>query len=319
MLITILFLLLGFGILIFGAEFLVRGSASLAAKMGVSPLVTGLTVVAFGTSAPELVVNIYAAIRGTAEIAIGNIVGSNILNILFILGIAAIINPIKIKKSTVYKEIPFALLAAALVFVMGNDIFFDKYDFNAITRTDGIALISLFIIFMVYTFGLAKSEFAIEEIRIYSYRKSILLALAGLVGLFIGGKILVDNAVILARLAGLSETLIGLTIVAIGTSLPELATAVVATIHHHDDIVVGNVVGSNIFNIFWVLGLTSIISPLSVNFLINIDILVCIFATILLFLFTFIGCRRRLDRWQGILFVLLYAVYLVYSIQQATS
>jgi cation:H+ antiporter len=319
MLIAIVFLLLGFGILIIGAEFLVRGSASLAAKMGVSPLVTGLTVVAFGTSAPELVVNIYAAIKGTAEIAIGNIIGSNIFNILFILGIAAIINPIKIKKSTVYKEIPFALLAAVLVFVMGNDIFFDKYDFNAITKTDGIALISLFIIFMVYTFGLAKSEFAIEEIRIYSYRKSFLLTLAGLVSLFIGGKILVDNAVILARLAGLSETLIGLTIVAIGTSLPELATAVVATVHHHDDIVVGNIVGSNIFNVFWVLGLTSVISPLSVNFLINIDVLVCIFATLLLFLFTYIGRRHRLDRWQGILFVLLYAVYLVYSVQQATS
>jgi cation:H+ antiporter len=316
MLTTILFLILGLGVLILGAEFLVRGSASFARKMGISPIVIGLTVVAFGTSMPELVVNMYSAIEGTADIAIGNIVGSNIFNILGVLGISAIIAPLRIKQNTVWKEIPFAILAIVLVFIMGNDALFDKSDFSTITRTDGFSLISLFIVFMFYVFGLAKTEGKAEEIKTYSFPISILLTLAGLGCLFIGGKILVENAVILARIAGLSEALIGLTIVAVGTSLPELATSVVATIHKHYDIAVGNVVGSNIFNVFWILGLTSVILPLPINPLVNIDILICVSATVLLFLFMFVGYRHGLGRWQGISFVVLYILYLAYSIQK---
>lgn len=294
-----------------------RGAASIARKTGISPLVIGLTVVAFGTSAPELIVNLIAAFKGSTDIAIGNIIGSNIVNILLILGIATIIYPLSVKKSTVWKEIPFALLAMVLVFTMGNDSIFDKTGFNAITRTDGFSLIAIFIIFLYYTFGLSKIDNAQpEKIKTFSWSTSFFLTIGGLVFLFFGGKILVDNAVILARLAGLSEALIGLTIVAIGTSLPELFTSVIAAIHRHDDIAIGNIVGSNIFNVFWILGLTGTILQLPFSPTVNIDVLVGIVATFLLFIFMFIGTRHKLNRWQGVLFVLMYITYLGYLINR---
>ncbi|MGB9595849.1 MAG: calcium/sodium antiporter [Candidatus Poribacteria bacterium] len=316
MFVAILLVILGLGILILGAESLVRGSASLAKKLGVSPLVIGLTVVSFGTSAPELVVNMYSAIKGAADIAIGNVIGSNIFNILVALGVAAIIRPMSIQKSTIWKEIPFALLAVILTFTMGNDELFDGSNFNTITRTDGFSLMALFAIFMFYIFGIAKAEGQVEEIKVYSYPISIAMTLAGLGFLYIGGRVLVNNAVILARLAGMSEALIGLTIIAIGTSLPELATTVVAAIHNQHDIAVGNVVGSNIFNILWILGLTSTILQLPINPVVNVDILICVLVTIILFIFMFVGNRHRLDRWQGILFLIIYIIYLAYSIKK---
>lgn len=318
MLLAILLFIVGLGILVLGAEFLVRGSASLARKMGIAPLVVGLTVVAFGTSMPELVVNIFSALKGSPDIALGNIVGSNIANILLILGISAVIVPLKVKSSTVRKEIPFALLAMVLVFVMGNDAFFDGTSYNALTRTDGLSLIAIFIIFLFYIFSLAKSgesaEEAKKEIKLYSYPKSIIFTLLGLLALFFGGKLLVDNAVILAELAGLSEAFIGLTIVAVGTSLPELATSVVAAIHGHDDIAIGNIVGSNIFNVFWVLGLTGTILQLPFNSAANFDILVGIAATLFLFFAMFTGKKHKVDRWEGVLFIVCYAVYVGYLV-----
>lgn len=315
MFLSIFLIVISLAVLIGGAEFLVRGAASLAKKMGISSIVIGLTVVAFGTSAPELIVNILAAIKGSADIAIGNIVGSNIANILLILGISALIRELSVKENTVRKEIPFALLAIVLVYLMGNDELFDKSNFNAITRTDGFSLIAMFIVFMYYTFGLAKIEAKKEEkIKIYSYPKSITMISVGILLLFGGGKVLVDNAIILARLAGLSESLIGLTIVAVGTSLPELATSVVAAIHKQDDIAIGNIVGSNIFNIFWILGLTGTILQLPFNPAVNFDVLVCIGATFILFLAMFIGKKHKIERWQGGMFVLLYIAYVVYLI-----
>lgn len=317
MLIPILLIILGLGILILGAEGLVRGSASMAKKWGVSSLVIGLTIVAFGTSTPELVVNMFLAVRGSTDIAIGNIVGSNISNILLILGISAIVYPLSVKKSTVTREIPFALLGMILVFTMGNDMFFDGTGFNAITRTDGFSLMAIFIIFLFYIFGLAKKgEVEEEEVKIYSWPKSILFTIAGLALLVLGGQLLVDNAIILARLAGLSEALIGLTIVAIGTSLPELATSVVAAYHKHVDIAIGNIVGSNIFNVFWILGLTGTMLQMPFNPNVNIDILVGIGATVLLFIFMFIGTKRKLNRWQGVMFLLLYIAYTFYLINR---
>lgn len=317
MLIPILLIILGLGILILGAEGLVRGSASMAKKWGVSSLVIGLTIVAFGTSTPELVVNMFSAVRGSTDIAIGNIVGSNISNILLILGISAIVYPLSVKKSTVTREIPFALLGMILVFTMGNDMFFDGTGFNAITRTDGFSLMAIFIIFLFYIFGLAKKgEVEEEEVKIYSWPKSILFTIAGLALLVLGGQLLVDNAIILARLAGLSEALIGLTIVAIGTSLPELATSVVAAYHKHVDIAIGNIVGSNIFNVFWILGLTGTMLQMPFNPNVNIDILVGIGATVLLFIFMFIGTKRKLNRWQGVMFLLLYIAYTFYLINR---
>lgn len=317
MVISILLIILGLGILILGAEGLVRGSASMAKKWGISSLVIGLTIVAFGTSTPELVVNMFSAVRGSTDIAIGNIVGSNICNILLILGISAIVYPLSVKKSTIAREIPFALLGMILVLTMGNDMFFDGTGFNAITRTDGFSLIAIFIIFMFYIFGLAKKgEVEEEKVKIYSWPKSILFTIAGLALLVLGGQLLVDNAIIVARLAGLSEALIGLTVVAVGTSLPELATSVVAAYHKHDDIAIGNIVGSNIFNVFWILGLTGTMMQMPFNSAVNIDVLVGIGATVLLFVFMFVGTKRKLDRWQGVMFLLFYVAYTFYLINR---
>ena len=325
MILNILFIIIGLVILVIGAEGLVRGASSIAAKFNISPLVIGLTVVSFGTSAPELTVNLLAAADGSPDLAVGNIVGSNIGNILLILGICAIIVPLKVKSSTVWKEIPLALLGVVLLLVMGNDKFFDGVGFNSITRTDGITLLALMVIFMYYVFGLAKGDRAKsdknsdvseegEEIKSYSTPVSFLLTLAGLVALVVGGRLLVSGATDIAKAAGLSEALIGLTIVAIGTSLPELATSVVAALKRQADIAIGNIVGSNIFNVFFVIGTTSSILALPITSALTIDIFVAIGATLLLLLFMFIGGRHKLVRWQGVVFLVLYAVYLVYLI-----
>lgn len=315
MLVAILLVIVGLVMLVFGGEYLVKGAASLAKKWGVSTLVVGLTVVAFGTSMPELVVNVFSAFKGATDIAIGNIIGSNIANILLILGISALILPLAVKESTTWKEIPFAVLAGWMVLFMGNDIFFDGLGENILTRTDGLALISVFIIFLYYVFTLAKSGAGEQEdVQIFSWFKSSFFVILGLVLLFFGGKILVDNAIILARLVGMSEALIGLTIVAVGTSLPELVTSAVAAYHKQADIAVGNIVGSNIFNIFWILGLTSIIKPLPFGSGMNFDILAEIIVTLILFLFLFIGTKKRLDRWQGIAFIVMYVAYISFLI-----
>ena len=321
MLLNILLIIIGLVILVAGAEGLVRGAASLAAKLKISPLIIGLTVVSFGTSAPELTVNIISAINGSSDLAIGNVVGSNIANILLILGVASVIVPLSVKSSTVWKEIPFALLGVFLVFVMGNDGLFDKLPLNAITRTDGIALLALMAIFMYYVFGLAKKEQEegneselLDDPQQYSGVASTLLTIAGLAGLVIGGKLLVDNAVSIASAAGLSEALIGLTIVGIGTSLPELATSVVAALRKQADIAIGNVVGSNIFNVFFVLGTTSTILQLPFSSSVNFDIGISVLATVLLFIFMFIGKKHRLTRIEGVLFLILYFSYIAYLV-----
>jgi len=200
---------------------------------------------------------------------------------------------------------------------MGNDAMFDRVPFNELTRTDGFALIAIFVIFMYYIVSLAKSGGQDNgDIASYTIPVSLMLTISGIAGLVMGGKLLVDQAIILARLAGMSEALIGLTIVAVGTSLPELATSVVAALHKEDDIAVGNVVGSNIFNVFWILGVTSIILPLPFNPRVNIDVGVSILATFLLFLAMFVGKKHKLERWQGALFVTLYGIYIGYLIMR---
>lgn len=317
LLLSILLLVLGLGILILGAEWLVKGASSIARSMGIPALVVGLTVVSFGTSAPELVVNLYSAFTGVPDLAIGNIVGSNIANILLILGITALITPLAVQSSTVKWEIPLALVASMLVYVMGRDILLDGAAVDVITRTDGIALIGFFAVFLFYVFALAKSDPSAEA---ESEEKNLqpLLAvgfiLVGLTGLILGGKLFVDNAVILARVIGLSEAVIGLTVVAIGTSLPELATSVVAAMRKQIDIAVGNIVGSNIFNIFWILGVTAVITPLPVSAGFGVDALVMVGATLALFFALFVGTRHQLDRWQGVVFILAYIGYLAYLV-----
>lgn len=314
--ITYILFIIGFFLLIKGADLLVDGSASIAKKLKISSIVIGLTIVAFGTSAPEFIVNIFASVQGNSEIAIGNILGSNIANILLILGIAAIIYPITAKKNTVLKEIPLSLLAIIVLGVMANDMIIDGAGFSSITRIDGFILLSLFIIFLYYTFGITKSEKDIleEEIKVLSYSKAILFIFLGLAGLVIGGKWIVDGAVQIAEFFNISQSLIGLTIVAIGTSLPELATSAMAAYKKQSDIAIGNVVGSNIFNIFWILGASAIIRPLPFNISSNTDIAMTILASIVLFLVMFIGKKRVIERWQGVFMVTTYVGYVIFLV-----
>jgi len=315
MFLPILLLIIGLVILIVGAEGLVRGASSLAKKWGIAPLVIGLTIVSFGTSAPELIVNIFSALGGSSDIGIGNIIGSNISNILLILGITASIATIRVKSSTIWKEIPFALLAVFLLLFMGNDIFFDGAQRNVLGRIDGLVLMCLFIIFLYYSFGMRKQKDGKNDnIKTYSPLRSTVFLLGGMFGLFLGGKMLVDNAIVLAKIAGLSENFIGLTIVAVGTSLPELATSVIAALRKQPDIAIGNIVGSNIFNVLWVLGLTSTILPLPFSPATSEDILICVGATLILFFAMFIGKKKTLQRWQGFSFVAMYIGYIVYLV-----
>lgn len=314
---TYLLFFVGFAFLIKGADLLVDGASSIAKRLGISALVIGLTIVSFGTSTPELIVNILSSLRGSTDLAIGNIVGSNSANILLILGISAAIYPLTITRGTVWKEIPLSLLAIILMAILSNDGFIDGLPFSALGRADGLTLISFFIIFLYYTYGISKvnasqaSEIKISE---YSPTRSILMIIVGLAGLTIGGKWVVDGAISIAQGLGASEALIGLTIVAVGTSLPELATSAMAAYKKNADIAVGNIVGSNIFNIFWILGISAIIKPLPLDSKLFTDIVVTIIATILLFAFMFIGKKHTLERWQGVAFVLLYVIYVAYLI-----
>ncbi len=315
---TYILFVIGFVILIKGASFLVDGASSIAKKLNISNLAIGLTVVAFGTSAPELFVNISASIKGNASIAIGNILGSNIANILLILGISAIIYPLAVQKSTISKEIPFSLLAALILGILANDLLIDHRGISELTRSDGLVLIGFFIIFMYYVISISKdTEYNSDsEIKQISNIKSGAYIIIGLVGLTLGGFWIVNGAVKIANIFGVSEYMIGLTVVALGTSLPELATSAVAAYKKNTDIAIGNVVGSNIFNIFWILGLSSIIKPLPFQPSGNIDIVMTILASILLFVFLIIGKKHVLQKWQGVLFLLIYAAYIVYLIMR---
>lgn len=320
MFITIVLLIIGFFFVIKGAGLLVDGASSVAKKFNVSNLVIGLTIVAFGTSTPELVVNIISSLNGSTDIAIGNILGSNIFNIILVLGVIAIFYPIKVTKGTVWKEIPFSLLAALMVGVMSADMFLEGRVFSEISRIDGIVLLFFFIIFIYYTFGISKdvsSEIpSDEQPKIFSIWKSVLFILLGLAGLVIGGKWVVDGAVFIATKFGMSQSLIGLTIVAIGTSLPELVTSVVAAMKKNVDMAVGNVVGSNIFNVFFVLGTSATIKSLPFNTSSIVDVGMASLASLLLFFFMFIGKKHTLERWQGVLFVLIYIAYIIYIVMR---
>jgi cation:H+ antiporter len=315
---VILLLLVGFILLIKGADLLVTGASALAKKIGVSDLVIGLTVVSFGTSTPELLVNIFASIQGNADIAIGNVIGSNIFNILLILGISSLIYPLTVSKGTVWKEIPFSLLAAVLLGALVNDVLFDQGSSSMIGRIDGFVLLAFFGIFMYYVACMPKDESDDQKIAVVSmsFLKSLVLVVLGLLGLVFGGKLVVDSAVAIATRFGLSQSLIGLTIVAAGTSLPELATSAVAAYRKNSDIAVGNIVGSNIFNIFFILGVSALIKPLPVLASVNIDMLVLIATSLLLFFFMFTGKRRTIDRWEGAIFLFLYAAYTAFLIKR---
>lgn len=307
-----IFLIFGFILLIKGADFLVTGASVLAKKIGVSDLVIGLTIVAFGTSTPELLVNIFSSAQGNTEIAIGNVIGSNICNILLILGVSALIYPLTVTKGTVWKEIPFSLLAVFVVGFLSNDILFDQADYSAFTRSDGLILLSFFAIYFYYVAGISNVDNGQQQQSgKSSLIKSLVMMVGGLIALIFGGKMVVDGAVKIASDLGVSQSLIGLTVVALGTSLPELATSAVAAYKKNSDIAIGNIVGSNIFNIFFILGVSSLIKPLPIVESINFDILVLIASTLLLSFFMFTGKRRVIDRWEGGLFIFCYVVYMI--------
>ncbi len=308
-------LIIGFVLLIKGADWLVEGASAVAKRYGISSLVIGLTIVSFGTSAPELLVNLVASIQGNNELAIGNVLGSNLANILLVLGISAIVYPLKLATNTTWKEIPLSLLAVVIFGLMINDQLFDGRDFSLLSRVDGYILLAFFIIFIYYTFGISqvKGEEK-DEVKSYKKSQSYIMIIGGMIGLSLGGKWVVDSSVDIATQLGVSEALIGLTVVALGTSLPELATSVMAAAKKKVDIAVGNIVGSNIFNILWILGVSAIVKPLELASQMNFDIIMVIAATFILFLFMFIGRRRILERWQGICFVCLYVSYITYLV-----
>lgn len=305
----------GFFVLIKGADILVEGSSSLARRFNVSDLVIGLTVVAFGTSTPELFINIIASINGNADLAISNALGSNLSNIFLILGVSSLIYPLKVTEGTVWKEIPFSLLTIIALGIMVNEPFIDNSEQSILSRSDGLLLILFFIIFIYYSCSIAANVDGIEENipdKDYSIFKSILMVIIGFLCLTAGGKWLVDGAEKIAISFGMSENLIGLTILAIGTSLPELATSAAAAYKKKADIAVGNIVGSNIFNILLVLGISSTIKPLPFSGSSNMDIGAVIFGSFLLFLSMFTLKTRSLDRWEGVVFLVLYSVYIAF-------
>ncbi len=317
---------IGFPLLIKGADWLVDGAASIARRYHVSDLVIGLTIVSFGTSAPELVVNVIASFTGSADLAVGNILGSNIANILLILGIAGLIAPLGVQQNTVYKEIPLSLLAALVLAILANDALFNsapvmnlKNEANVLGRGDGFILISFFVIFLYYTYGLiqAGDDTAIGDddegeagSADMSITRAVVYIVAGLLGLFFGGKFIVDGAVLISKSLGLSEALIGIAVVGVGTSLPEVAASAMAAIKGKADLAIGNVVGSNLFNIFWVLGISSLIRPIPYDPGINGDMLMTIFASVCLLVFLFARPPYRIHRFRASLFLILYVGYL---------
>lgn len=316
---TYILFIIGFPVIVKGADFLVEGGASLAKRFNVSDIVIGLTIVAFGTSAPELIVNVYASYKGNAELAIANVLGSNIANVLLALGIAAMIAPLIVKRNTMLKEIPLSVLAAVVIGLAANDVLISGEAASGISRVDGLIMLCFFIIFIVYTITIAriKHEAFAGPLKVYSLAKSLLFIVMGVVGLTMGGDWIVDGAVKMALALGMSQALIGLTIVAVGTSLPEIVTSAVSAYKGKRDIAIGNVVGSNIFNIFLVIAVSAAIRPLPFDAKLNSDILVNLVASGLLFFFLCVNNKWHiLRRWHGFVFVLIYAGYIVYSVMR---
>lgn len=315
MILSLLLVVFGFAGLIFGANWLVDGASSLARKNNISDLVIGLTVVAFGTSAPELVVNSVASANGLSDIVMANIIGSNNFNLFIILGIAGLVYPITVQSSTAWREIPISLIITAVLFLLANDFFLNPD--SEISRIDGVLLFAAFIFFLYYVFKQIKKE----DIEITPYQESSNykiwgLIVIGLAGLIIGGKLVVDNSIDIATELGVSQKIIGLTIIAAGTSLPELVTSIVAALKKNSDLAIGNVIGSNIFNILLILSISSLINPVSFNPNFNQDIIILFGGTIFLILAMFTGKRKKLDRWEAFILLAFYLIYTVYIVSK---
>ncbi|SFG53089.1 cation:H+ antiporter [Halobacillus alkaliphilus] len=310
------FLLVGFGLLIKGADLFVDGSSNIARLLRVPPILIGLTIVAFGTSSPEATVSILAALQGNAEVSLGNVVGSNIFNITLVVGIAAFLYPLMVESETTKKEIPFTLLASGALLVLISDIELQGLSDNLLTRSDGIIFLLFLSIFMYYVIevGLKSRKDSKEEPipSTIKWGKNIGLTLAGLAAIIFGGDLVVDSGTAIALDLGMSKTLVGLTIIAIGTSLPELVTSISAALKKESGIALGNVVGSNIFNILFVLGASAVVTPLPVNGKIFTDVIIMIALSLLLLLFS--RTHYKIGKREGFILMTMYIVYLVFII-----
>lgn len=309
--IQILLILVGFVMLIKGADILVDGSSAIAKKMRISEIIIGLTIVSIGTSMPELFVSTTSAIQGASDISIGNIIGSNICNLLFILGLSAVIQPVKFQKQTKWIENPMSIILTLIFFTICNVN-------QNVSRIEGIILIVLFVAFLIYTIAMGKKsqnevilELSLEEAKKVSVIKNVMLIILGIVALKIGGDLVVDNAKIVATALNVSEKIIGLTIVAIGTSLPELVTSVTAAIKGESDIAIGNIIGSNIFNMLLIIGVSATIHPITYNITYNSQMMILFVAMTLMLIFPFIKPKDELSRKNGLILVLLYLFYMV--------
>lgn len=314
MFIAVLSLVIGFALLVKGADFFVDGASSIAKRLRIPAFIIGLTIVAFGTSAPELAVSMTAAIKGSNDIAIGNVVGSNIFNLLVVLGCSAAILPLVVEKSMIKRDYPLSIGAVVLLGILSIDVF-NKNGGMKISRFDGVVLLVCFSLFMYLTIQEAlkhRKEATQEEEQddANPIAKSIIISLLGLAGIVFGGDLSVDGAKEIARFFGLSEAIIGLTIVALGTSLPELVTSIVAAKKGESDIAIGNVIGSNIFNIFLILGVSGTILPMQVSDTYIYDIAILLAISILAYLP--ILKTKKVARWQGITMVLVYVAYTAY-------
>lgn len=309
----------GLALILAGANGLIDGAAAVAKRFRISDLVIGLTIVAFGTSAPELVISVLSAMNGSAGMAIGNVVGSNIFNVLMIIGCTACVLPVKVGEGTMSKEIPLVILSSAVLFFCANDVWLDGDDVNVINRVDGLVLLCFFLIFMRYTFAIAHNgsgDASGEEQKIKEMPgwRSALYIIGGLAGLIVGGQLFVEGASGIARSLGVSESVIGLTLVAGGTSLPELATSVTAALKKNPGIAIGNVIGSNLFNAFFVLGCSATVSPLPMGTINNFDLTVLIASGVLLWLVGRFFKERTVTRQEGAVMVACYVAYTAYLI-----
>lgn len=317
----VLILIIGLALIILGANYLVDGASNIAKRAGISDFIIGMTIVGMGTSAPEFVVSLLGALSGNGDIAVGNVIGSNIFNILIILGITAMITPLPLTTNNIKKDIPFGLLAATALIVALSDIFLDKSAADVVSRSEGILLLLFFAVFIAYTIysssgegklsdppGTEKSEEGKRGKR--SVTLSILMVIGGLAGLVFGGNLFVDSATNIAKMLGVSDAVIAVTILAGGTSLPELASCIVAAYKKNTDLALGNVIGSNVFNIFLILGCSATISPLGPGDITYTHLAALFISSFALFLTAFTFRKKELDRVEGLIFVLLYIAYI---------
>lgn len=311
---TYVMLIIGFALLIKGADWIVDGSSKIAQFLRVPSLLVGMTIVAFGTNSPEAMITIMAAVNGNADLAMGNIVGSNILNISMVIGLAACLYPFKVENETIRKEIPFALLGCFVLLILVSDLTLQSAQPNTLTRSDGLILLLFFAIFLYYVFEAAKNgrESIPEDDQPRKWVKHIVYTVLGLAAVVFGSEFVVDSSIKIADQLGMSEALIGLTIVAIGTALPEFITSIIAAVKKETEIALGNIVGSNIFNVFFILGAASLISPFHISADIFTDIIVMIVFTVILLVFS--RTQFTIARGEGVLLMIIYIGYLIYII-----